>query len=256
MAELYDLPSSMAGLDFIALKLGDVNGNAFAALAQELAGPRSSLSMTYTIEQNDNLITYTLTPDFTQQLFGLQMALSIDASQYELVEAKGMAMTLTDDMISVSDDAIRFSWSSAEAIAFDKAPAIQLVFRSNNGLSPRDLTLDPVLSPEAYNEHLETSRIVLKKTTVPTAVDFKLVQNNPNPFNGTTMISYIVAENSKVSMDVFDVNGRIVYKDTQWATKGTNQFTLDSRDLRGSGIYYYTISTPTHSDTKRMMVLN
>lgn len=256
MAEVYDLTSSMEGLDFIALKLGDVNGNAFAALAQELAGPRSALTMTYTFEQNDNLITYTLTPEFTQQLFGLQMALSVNATESELVEVKGLAMPLTEDMIALSGNSLRISWSSAQPVSFDQSPAIQLVFRSKGKGSASELSLDASIDPEAYNANLETSRLVLRQAAPTLEAEFRLIQNSPNPFNGVTTIAYQTGEAGKVQLDVFDVNGRIVYKDSQWSSGGLNSFSLDSRDLRGSGIYYYTISTATHSDTKRMMVLN
>ena len=42
---------------------------------------------------------------------------------------------------------------------------------------------------------------------------FALSQNNPNPFNGTTDVNLTVADAGAVTLEIVDVNGRIVEGD-------------------------------------------
>ena len=46
--EIQELADNQNNIDFVGLKIGDVNGNAFAVLAQELAGPRTTQTLDIT----------------------------------------------------------------------------------------------------------------------------------------------------------------------------------------------------------------
>lgn len=67
---------------------------------------------------------------------------------------------------------------------------------------------------------------------------FSLMPNNPNPFRGTTNVTLMLPEKGVVSMEISDVNGRIV---TRWQTKslhaGTHKFHVS---LSNSGVYVMT----------------
>ncbi len=57
---------------------------------------------------------------------------------------------------------------------------------------------------------------------------FVLSQNNPNPFNGTTDVLLMVADAGTMTMDIADVNGRIVVETTHALSLpiGTHQFRI------------------------------
>jgi hypothetical protein len=89
---------------------------------------------------------------------------------------------------------------------------------------------------------------------------FRLAQNAPNPFGERTTIAYDLPRDGRVSLRVFDVNGRLVrvLKD---ATEPAGFYTVtwDRRDAAGreagNGIYFYRLDTPGFSATKKMLVL-
>ncbi len=66
----------------------------------------------------------------------------------------------------------------------------------------------------------------------------QLSQNNPNPFTGTTEVSLMVATEGTITMDIADINGRIV---ETWCTAslqpGTHQFRIT---LATAGTYVMT----------------
>lgn len=71
---------------------------------------------------------------------------------------------------------------------------------------------------------------------------FELHQNYPNPFNPSTNIEFTLASNSRVSLTVFDINGREVAKvyDQRILNSGNHSSDFDASNL-ASGTYIYRI---------------
>ena len=89
---------------------------------------------------------------------------------------------------------------------------------------------------------------------------FRLVQNAPNPFNPVTKVAYHVPRESKVTIRVYDVSGRVVRTlldgvvepgchEAVW--NGTN----DAGESVGSGIYFCTMEAPDFHDSRKMTLL-
>jgi hypothetical protein len=84
---------------------------------------------------------------------------------------------------------------------------------------------------------------------------YSLDQNYPNPFNPSTMITYSLAEDVKVSLKIYDVMGREVAQlinETQNA--GTHYYNFDASAL-SSGIYFYKLSAGDFISVKKMTLL-
>jgi len=71
-----------------------------------------------------------------------------------------------------------------------------------------------------------------------TAAVFGLAQNNPNPFSGTTDINLTVSESDPVTMEITDVNGRVVetFQETS-PQSGIHQFRIN---IATPGIFVLT----------------
>jgi Secretion system C-terminal sorting domain len=83
---------------------------------------------------------------------------------------------------------------------------------------------------------------------------FKLEQNYPNPFNPKTNIVINILEDSDVDITVYNLEGKEITKLYKgFLASGTHKFAFDATDLP-SGIYLYKVSTPTYSDTKKMIL--
>ncbi len=81
-----------------------------------------------------------------------------------------------------------------------------------------------------------------------------LSQNFPNPFKDQTNIRYYLAEQSFVSLSVFDITGRevaILINEIQNA--GNYQATFNAARLE-SGVYYYQLQAGDDIVTKKMMI--
>ena len=92
-----------------------------------------------------------------------------------------------------------------------------------------------------------------------------LAQNFPNPFNPETWIPYQLNKATEVSVQIFDVSGRLVRTlDLGWQPVGTymtpsSAAYWDGRNAVGervaSGIYFYTLQTSDFAATRRMVIL-
>jgi hypothetical protein len=81
-----------------------------------------------------------------------------------------------------------------------------------------------------------------------------LDQNFPNPFSSSTSISYILANESSVSIVARDITGRIVLDQNEgMKTAGKHTLNLDASNLE-PGIYFYTLIAGNYKETKRMNV--
>jgi len=90
--------------------------------------------------------------------------------------------------------------------------------------------------------------------------EFALTQNFPNPFNPETTISYDLAENVSVSLEIYNVMGQLVHtlvNDTQSA--GRYQVRWVGDDALGrqvaSGIYFYRLQAGDFSQVRKLMLL-
>jgi len=88
-----------------------------------------------------------------------------------------------------------------------------------------------------------------------TPAKFELVQNYPNPFNPSTTIKYQIANNSYVSMKVYDILGKEVATLVN-ATLKAGQYELQfNASSLTSGVYFYKIIAGNFTDTKKMLII-
>ena len=88
-----------------------------------------------------------------------------------------------------------------------------------------------------------------------TVYRFKLEQNYPNPFNPTTTISYELSANSYVSLEVYDVLGRVVARLIEGVKgPGLYEVKFDGSNLP-SGTYFCRLQAGNYSETKKLLLL-
>ena len=88
---------------------------------------------------------------------------------------------------------------------------------------------------------------------------FELHEAVPNPFNPSTMISFVLAEASAVTLRVYDLSGHLVrtllngtelsrgHYEEEW--NGLN----DTGRSLAAGVYFYRLDAGRYSETKRMV---
>ncbi len=84
----------------------------------------------------------------------------------------------------------------------------------------------------------------------------QLFQNQPNPFNNETSISFYLPQGGKVTLSIYDVSGKLLKEIDGEYNQGMNVESINRSDLQGAGMLYYKLSTATETATKRMILLD
>jgi parallel beta-helix repeat protein len=89
----------------------------------------------------------------------------------------------------------------------------------------------------------------------------RLAQNQPNPFNPTTLIAFELDRSSTVDLRVYDVSGRLVRTLLHGAPrgKGAHRTPWNGRDAQGrqvaAGVYYYRLEAAGWTLTRPMVLV-
>ncbi len=96
-------------------------------------------------------------------------------------------------------------------------------------------------------------------TPITGVVDnYSLEQNYPNPFNPETKIKFSIPEKQNVSLQVYDIQGKLVAEILNGSelTAGNYEVSFNSAASQlSSGTYYYTLKTDKFTQTKKMTIV-
>jgi hypothetical protein len=255
--------------DFVAIKMGDVNGNASAsgAVASEIRGAKDMILSTEEQQlKAGQSYTVVFKAKDLAQIQGYQFTLNVDPSlaQIEELEYNGTMKaenfgyfpeigTLTTSYVRAPlAGAPVGAEAGGEAILF----TLTLKAKSNIALS-RTLDINSRLThTEAYNQNDEVMGVKLSFGASSIDDRAALRQNVPNPFADETMIGFYLPKAAKGTLTIRDVKGALIYRVEGNYVKGNNQVILKQEQLRTSGVFYYTLQTNDFTATKKMVLLN
>jgi len=81
-----------------------------------------------------------------------------------------------------------------------------------------------------------------------------LEQNQPNPFHDETLINFSLPEAGPITLTVWDLQGKLIHKQSAVLAEGSHQISLDVQDLGNvKGMFYYTLQTANGRETKKML---
>jgi len=91
--------------------------------------------------------------------------------------------------------------------------------------------------------------------TVEAPSTYSLEGTYPNPFNPTTTIHYVIPEAAKVTLTIYDIQGREVAELVNgFRQAGSHEVTFDASQLT-SGVYLYRLSAPSFTAIGKMTLL-
>ncbi len=91
-------------------------------------------------------------------------------------------------------------------------------------------------------------------------ISFSLAQNYPNPFNPTTTIDFTLANESDVTLDIFNLNGqKVITLLDKSLPAGKHSATWSGKNIYGqqsaTGIYFYRLTADEFIETRKMVLL-
>ena len=155
---------------------------------------------------------------------------------------------------------ITMSWNTKTGIDIDS----KSILFSMNFVAEKDGKLSEVLrigsqrtKAESYEGKGELGNLSIRFTKNGKEVTGTntLYQNYPNPFDQRTVIGINLAQSTQGMMKITDVTGRVVKTiDREW-NKGYNEVWLDKREVKATGILFYTFESKGFTASRRMVIV-
>jgi hypothetical protein len=250
VVNINNIDADVLDADFVAIKIGDVNGS--AATSNNLLGADDRSAGTMNINANDRMVKAgeTFTVDFTtvEAVEGYQFTMNFNNALDFVALNEGTAKEENFGFAMLNERAITASYNGETT----DETAFSMTFTAN-----ADIMLSEALNinsrytaAEAYNTNNELLDVELNFNTAANAT-FELYQNTPNPFNGETTIGFNLATEGAATLTIADVSGRVLTVIEGNYAKGYNQVTVNN--LPSVGVMYYTLATANETATKKMV---
>ena len=262
---LNDLNSDMLENNFVAIKIGDVNGNAATNVnSTDLTTNRSKayhFNIANASYKAGDLVEIEVQAGEDMEVAGYQFTIDYDASlEYVGFESESTIDLEESNFHAITDmNMIATSWSAglAEYIAQNQT-LFTLKFRAktNNTIANSVAFNSELVQAEIYDEALSTRSVAISFDGV-TQTEKSLVvhQNRPNPFDEMSQIEFSIAEDADVTLRIIDLSGRVVHESTNFYSAGSNTITLYSETLGMKGMMYYQLSNNNETVTRKMLVV-
>jgi len=258
------LSSDMMNNDFYGVKVGDVN-NTVLANSQSLTGSTSrSQPLTFIAKDATLKIgeehTVTLSLDSRDQVEGYQFTFEYDPTLVTFVGLHPIHEAIRPDHFGLKmteNGMITMVWYGMDNSGqFGSLDLFSLTFRAR-----RDIELSQALQiGSGFTEAMAVVNGVIRpvvlnfENSVGTA-SYELYQNQPNPFDTETLISFELPSAMSASLTIFDVTGRVVKIVDGDFGKGKNDILIKRIDLPASGVMFYQITAGEYRATKKMILL-
>ncbi len=255
--DISQLSSSMMDVDFVGIKIGDINGN---AAANSLLGAESRTTtgaLTFNVADRFVEAGETVTVDFTSANIaaaqGYQFTMNFSGLTFNKLE-EGVAKAANFNTNLAERGVITTSWNG-EATAEDAL--FSLTFNATtSGLLSDLMTVSSDLTPaEAYNTDGELLDVNIEFSTAVVAEGFELGQNIPNPFNGETVIGFNLPNAGSATLTVMNIQGKVLQEIKGDYAKGYNTIVLKASDL-ATGVLHYQLESADQVATRKMIIID
>lgn len=266
-----DLASNQANVNFVAIKVGDVNGSATTSFAPGTDDRNVTDFLTLVLDEQslvaDQLCRVDVKAKNFINLLGYQFALRFDPKAMQLEDIEmGDLTNLTESNFGLTlldQGIITTSWdNSKNTLLDDNTVLFTLVFRAktNARLGEMLQISNTIIPAEAYQTP-DGNTVDLLGVSLhfnnqnATAEAFELYQNTPNPFRDETAIGFRLPEGGRATLTIYDLSGKVLKVISGNYPKGFNEIILDHKNLGASGVLFYKLESSSNTATRRMVRL-
>lgn len=260
---LTNVSSDIIENNFIAVKVGDVSGNAKTnQLGATSTRTNSKLELNITDASFDvnEMVVVPVTAQQATLLDGMQLEFSYNTEALQFEGIAAQELDVHEYQINANQAGrIRISWDNAENNArAEKLFELRFTAKVKSKLSEELALQQKGFNAEAYTTNGEVLDINLnfmlgrnQKTN-----GFYLFQNQPNPFGTNTSISFQLPSAGHAILKIYDVNGKILKAIEGDYSAGYHNVEVTKNELKTNGILYYRLETASNRAVRKMILID
>ena len=247
--------------DFVAIKIGDVSGNAQSNQFMAAEERDNKDVFEILVEDKDLIVGETYIIDFTSNqiadMAGYQFTLTYEGLQFKNL-IKGLSKPENFGLHKTTENFLTTSWYHSTDFSLSPTTllfGIQFKALRSSKLSKQLSLISHPTNKEAYDKSGAVLDVQLTfSPSVPNRA-FELYQNVPNPFNQSTIISFYLPDDSEIVLTLKDKTGRLLRIIKEIRKAGTQHIELQNQDLP-KGVLYYQLYTKFGAKSKKMLHLD
>ena len=254
-------------IDFVGIKVGDINSSAVTGF--------HSTSEVETRSSRDFLINFSERDFVDGEVFEIQLSANVE----DALDGAQFAFNLNPDLVmieevvldentlcsnsnvninNIDEGQIKVSWNKTDetqVVDNDVMLTLRVLSKTSGSVSQALSMNDKAMKSESYFNNEVGNVILLPDTGLESENEIVLYQNNPNPWSESTTINYYMASDEDVTINIFNINGRLIKSVDQEAKTGLNELRIDKSDIETTGVLYYELITDKYKISKKMLLV-
>ena len=242
--------NAAVGLNFQAIKMGDVSGSSTGLHQADARNQKQPLTIQLpdlTLSAGQIVDIPLVLPNITA-VSGLQFSLQLENVEVLAIKEGSVSK---EQFFQIGNRELKVLWDDFSANNHGNEHLLTLKVKANKAgktttfLSIHPTTLNPIAVDYSNN-------------SIPVSLSFKAnhqtIYNSPNPFHDQTTIVYELEESQLVSLQVFNTEGKLVLSKTHSGQKGQNQILLSREMLNTAGLLFYELKTSNQVFSNKMLM--
>ncbi len=246
--EISNANISRCNIDFIAVKLGDVdNSYENNNLNQTEIRGNKDYTLKYRKQQLDNgNYAYAFFMPEDNLLYGMQFGLQVLGGRPIAIHGAGIDIDESD--VVTNETELKLSWTNPYGNQF----GVEDVLFTMESKTEIDFNLNATdVTPEIYIEES------IEQYTLHLIEDSELIALNPsfkpNPFQHSTMLSFSLDSPQSIDVNVFDSSGTVYWTLSRSLLAGDHVISIPEHSLPQAGLYFYTIESKGKSYSGKLI---
>jgi hypothetical protein len=252
-----NITAAQSNQSFIGVKLGDVTQDWTPITGvNKTAYTKNTVKISYddAYVDKDNAIRLKIKVKDFKQLMGMQFALSFNTEIFKFVRIENKQLSFEQNTNLADKGILSFIWADASNNAktlADGSYLFDIILSKKQDFGKEDVLINNEnIAALAFNKNYETVGVVkitgaiINKPLTQSVLVQETMDVYPNPTKGDVKVSINTNIDKRVSLMLFDVNGKVVYQKPVSVVSGNNQFQLHLAKQASikSGVYYFKVN--------------
>jgi hypothetical protein len=265
---LDDMGHDMPAQNFVAVKIGDLNGNAVLnPMEGEVEERNMDGELTLTVPnwhlKAGQEVRLPIACGEAIDLAALQGTFDFDASKASFIGAlpEGLEGLGAESFGEPRNGLLTLGWHDAAGQLLEAGtPLFYLQFMVHQDVTVEEIlamnsTITPAIAYKNGGIPLNVRWRIHEASQLPVDVAplFTLGQNRPNPFTGQTRIEFMLKEKCSVTLEMYDLNGRRTILLEGMQDAGWHEVVVNRNKMGGPGVYIYQLTTPAGTERRKMV---
>lgn len=255
--EISSLASDMA-IDFIAVKIGDLNSSAEVELGaqrnvESQVLPETTFEIENTTFEAGEIVRIPFSLKSVSAVQGFQFSSVFNSELLEVIDVQSSSAQLAASNFVIENNTLKISWNNVN----EPSPVMfeVVAIAKETGELQGSISLSNDLPAEIYTDSKNAISVGLYMKGA-SAEGILLTQNSPNPFSDVTEFQLHLDNDSKVEVSVTNLQGKVVMANTKDYKRGVHTLRITENDLGATGVYYLNVRTDKKTKTIKMILID